>query len=75
MRLTDQDQARMRFIDFLLCTYGWITCHHVMEYFKVSESEALVELYHYAELTTGNIAYHEERKCYVSDDTYKPVWL
>lgn len=57
--------ARLRFIDFVLGTYGYVNRSAVMDYFGISTAQASLDFQEYLRVAPENIAYDKKVKRYV----------
>lgn len=67
-------EQRMRLIDFLLATYGYINRQALCDYFGISMPQASKDLTDYRAGAEGNCKYDGTARCYVRCDGFERVF-
>lgn len=67
-------EQRLRFIDFILDSFGYINRHHLMDYYGVSLPQATMDFKMYFEIAPDNGAYDGSQKRYCKTEVFKRIW-
>lgn len=67
-------EQRLRFIDFLVNTYGYINRNAVVDYFGISVPQVSNDFKMYQELAPNNISYDHRQKRYIKLNTFKQLY-
>lgn len=67
-------EQRLRFIDFLLATYGYIGRNEVMAFFGISAAQATRDFRDYKEIAPNNCLYNVTLKRYEKSGNFKLIW-
>ncbi len=65
---------RLRFIDFLLATYGYIRRSMLMDYYGISMPQASRDIKEYKGLAPNNIEYSKTDKVYKKTKAFKRLF-
>lgn len=65
-------EQRMRFIDFMLAHYGYISRNTIIEYFGIAEATATRDFRKYKEIAPGNAVLDDTSKTYKRAKTFSP---
>lgn len=64
-------EQRLRFIDFLMLEYGYMTRSALMNYFAISQAQATKDIKDYMELAPNNMEYSTIDKKYKRTNQFK----
>ena len=67
-------EQRLRFIDFIVNSYGYIQRRHLTEYFGISPACASMDFENYTKLAPGNLQYNLSQKRYEKGPDFKKVY-
>ena len=72
--LTYAVEQRIRMIDFLFATYGFVRREAIMDYFGLSIASASLDIQRYIKMAPGNIAYNTNAKRYQATSEFKRLY-
>ena len=67
-------EQRLRFIDFLLYSYGYVNRSMIIDYFAVSMPQASRDIGEYLKLAPNNVEYSTKDKAYKATQRFKRYW-
>lgn len=67
-------EQRMRFVDFLLATYGYLNCAAIQDYFGMSRPQAVKDIKAYREMAPSNVTYDTRARVFLRTDEFVRVW-
>jgi hypothetical protein len=67
-------QGRLRFIDFLLTSYGHVNRSAITNFYGLSMAQASLDIRAYMEQAPGNVEYDKTMKTYRVTARYKRVF-
>lgn len=67
-------EQRLRFIDFLLYTYGFINRKIICDYFGVCSATASKDFKMYKDIAPTNMLYNLSEKTYYKTNSFKKVY-
>jgi hypothetical protein len=67
-------EQRLRMIDFLLASFGYIQRQHIADYFGISIVQASADFAKYQQIAPNNIRYNKSTRRYTVTLSFKRVY-
>lgn len=67
-------EQRMRMIDFLLASYGYVAPRYLADYFGISKPQSSLDFRLYNEQNPGNMTYLHGTMCWCATDVFKRAY-
>ena len=73
-KLTYAVEQRLRLVDFLLDSFGFVQRKHLMDYFGISKPCASLDFAKYEKMAPDNMHYDLRKKCWVAAEGFQRVF-